>query len=600
MFGELIIMIVYLPILTLEGVEGKLFRPMALTVVLALLGSMVLSLTLMPVLSSLLLPRKVRHGDNAVMRALKRLYHPIVHRSIQLRGPVLGGAALVLLLGLWLIGRTGSEFIPRLSEMAIVINTVRLAGVSLDESVRYGTQLEKLIRDEFPDEVRDVWTRTGTAEVATDPMGIEVSDVFITLRPRTEWKKARTQDELVAKLDQALEGMPGMRAVFSQPIEMRINEMVAGIRADLGVKLFGDDLEVLKAKAAEVESVLQSIPGSADLYTEQISGQPVLEVRADQAAIARYGVPAQHVLEVVEAIGGVAVGDIRQGQRRFGLAIKLADEYQRDPEALGRVLVPTAGGEHIPLGRLAKIRQIEGPSTINHEWGRRRIVVQCNVRGRDVGSFVEEARARIESGVQLPAEYHVQYGGQFEHLERARKRLMFVVPVALGLIFLLLYLTYGRLTDVFRIFMTLPLSAVGGLIALHLRDMPFTISAGVGFVAMSGVAVLGDMVFVSYLRGLLSKGRPVLDAIEETALTRLRPVLTTGLVASLGFLPMALSTGIGAEVQRPLATVVIGGVITSTVLTLIVLPAIYSFLPRSARVVHATMSPVDRPEVVAG
>jgi cobalt-zinc-cadmium resistance protein CzcA len=582
MFGELIIMIVYLPILTLEGVEGKLFRPMALTVIFALLGSMILSLTLMPVLASLLLPRKMRHGDNHLMRFLKRLYRPVVQECLRMRRVVLLAACAMLVFGAWLVTGTGSEFIPRLSEMAVVINTVRLAGVSLDESTRYGSRLEMLIRDRFPDEVRDIWTRTGTAEVATDPMGIEVSDVFITLQPREQWKQARSQDELVARMDEALEGMPGMRAVFSQPIEMRVNEMVAGIRADLGVKLFGDDLDVLKAKAAEVEEVLKAMPGSSDLYTEQITGQPVLEVRVDQAAIARYGVPAQHVLEIVEALGGVKVGDIRQGQRRFDLVIKLADEYQRDPASLGRVLVPTAGGEHIPLGRLARIRQTEGPSTISHEWGKRRIVVQCNVRGRDVGGFVAEARSAIERNVELPPGYHVQFGGQFEHLERARTRLAVVVPIALGLIFLLLYMTYGRFADVVRIFLTLPLSAVGGLIALHLRGMPFTISAGVGFVAMLGVAVLGDMVFVSYLRGLLGKGCPVFAAIEETALTRLRPVLTTGLVASLGFLPMALSTGIGAEVQRPLATVVIGGVVTSTLLTLVVLPAIYSFLPSPA------------------
>lgn len=580
MFGELIIMIVYLPILTLEGVEGKLFRPMALTVIFALIGSLVLSMTLMPVLASLLLPRKVKHGDNLIVRVLKRGYQPLVRMAIRMRLPMVIGAACLLAFGVWLGFNTGSEFVPRLSEEAITINTVRLAGVSLDESVRVGTALERVILERFPDEVRDVWSRTGTAEVATDPMGLEVTDVFITLKPRSNWTRARTQEELEAAMSAELAGTPGMRLVFSQPIEMRLNEMIAGIRSDVGVKIFGDDLELLKEKASAVQKLLESMEGIADVYAEQITGQPVLEVSVDQDAIGRYGVSAEHVLEVVEAIGGRKVGDIREGQRRFDLVVKMSEVYAKDPMGVGRILITTSRGERIPLSRLARIRQVEGPSTITRERQKRRIVVTCNVVGRDVGRFVDELSAKLDAEVPLPSGYYFELGGQFEHLERASQRLMFVVPASLGAIFVLLYLTYGRMADVFRIFLTLPLSAVGGLIALHLRDMPFSISAGVGFVAMFGVSVLGDMVFVSYLRGLLDQGASLHEAIERTALSRLRPVLMTGLVASLGFVPMAFNSGVGAEVQRPLATVVIGGVVTSTILTLVVLPAVYAFVGR--------------------
>jgi cobalt-zinc-cadmium resistance protein CzcA len=582
MFGELIIMIVYLPILTLEGIEGKLFRPMALTVIFALIGSLVFSLTLMPVLASLLLPSRPRHGDNFVVRGIKRIYLPVLRLAVRGRVAILLVAVVSLGFGVWLALRTGAEFVPRLAEEAVTINTVRLAGISLEESVRIGTSIERVIREKFPDEVRNVWTRTGTAEIATDPMGIEVSDVFITLTPRAEWKRAATQEELEALIESELQGMPGMRLVFSQPIEMRLNEMIAGIRGDLGVKVFGDDLEVLKTLGAQVQEILESIPGCGEVYAEQVTGLPVLEVRVDQEAIARYGVSAQHVLEVVEAIGGRVVGEIREDQRRFELVVRLPEIYRRDPSAVSRILVSTASGARIPLSRLAAIREIEGPSTITREWQRRRIVVQCNVTGRDVASFVAEARRRIDAEIEWPTGYFTAFGGQFEHLQRAGLRLMFIVPLALGLILILLYLTYGRLSDVIRIFLTLPLAAVGGLCALHLRDLPFSISAGVGFVAMFGVSVLGDMVFVSHLRAMLDCGVDLLHAIETTALTRLRPVLMTGLVAGLGFVPMALNTGVGAEVQRPLATVVIGGVVTSTFLTLVVLPAVYTFSRRRA------------------
>ncbi|WP_437564096.1 efflux RND transporter permease subunit [Sorangium sp. So ce542] len=576
MFGELIIMIVYLPILALEGAEGKLFRPMALTVIFALVGSMILSLTLMPVLASLLLPRRVKERENALVRLLKRAYRPALQLALRGRWAVLAGAALLLGNAVFLATRLGAEFVPRLREGTIVANTVRLSGVSAAESIRYGTRLERVLLERFPDEIERVWTRTGTAEVATDPMGLELSDMFITLRPREAWKRAATQDELVQAMESELAGMPGMRVIYTQPIEMRVNEMVAGIRADLGVKLFGDDFDTLKQKAREIEAVLKKIPGAADVVTEQVTGQPVLEIEVDRAAIGRHGIAAADVLDVVEALGAREVGQLQEGERRFPVTLRIDDRYRQDPASIGRILVTAAGGERIPLARLAKIRTTEGPTAINREWAKRRIVVQANVRGRDVGTYVDEARARLDREVELPPGYYVRFGGQFEHLERAQARLLVVVPAALGLILLLLYVTYGRLLDAIRVFTGVPFAAIGGVVALWLADLPFSISAGVGFVALSGVAVLGDMVLVSTIRQLTAAGMPVRAAIELAAERRLRPVLMTALVASLGFVPMALNTGVGAEVQRPLATVVIGGVISSTLLTLLVLPVLYS------------------------
>jgi cobalt-zinc-cadmium resistance protein CzcA len=582
LFGELIIAIVYLPILTLEGIEGKLFRPMALTVICALAGAMLMSLTLVPVLASLGLGRARAHRKNAIVRALERGYRPILHFGLDRPAVVVAVALLLLGNAAFLATRLGSEFVPRLREGAIVINTVRLAGVSIDESVRYGLQIERALLEKYPDEIERVWTRTGSAEITTDPMGLELSDVFITLSPRKRWKRAATQDELVREMSAELSSLPGMRLVFTQPIEMRVNEMIAGIRADVGVKLFGDDFDTLKAKAREIQAVLEGIRGAADVFTEQITGQPVIEVAADRQAIARQGITVTEVLGAVEALGTRRVGAIQEGEVRFPIALRIEDRYRTDPESLAGMLVTASTGDRVALGSLAAIRTREGPSSIQREWGRRRIVVQANVRGRDVGSFVEEAQQAIERRVDLPEAYFVRFGGQFEHLQRARLRLLIVVPLALGLIFTLLFLTYRRLLDALRVFTGVPFAAVGGIVALWACDMPFSISAGVGFIALSGVSVLADMVLVSAVRQRLARGRPLRDAIEEAAETRLRPVLMTALVASLGFLPMALNTGFGGEVQRPLATVVIGGVVSSTLLTLVVLPVLYSLFATQA------------------
>jgi len=577
MFGELIIMIVYLPILTLEGIEGKMFRPMVLTVIFALMGSMVLSLTLMPVLASFLLPKKVEEHEPFLMRIAHAIHYPILQFAMHHKAAVLGFAASVIIVAFGMIApNLGSEFVPRLSEGAIVVGVIRLAGTDLDESIRSNTQMEKTLLAEFPDEVEHVWSRIGSAEIATDPMGIELTDIFITLKARSQWKKAQTQAELTQQMEKVLRDFPGTKLGFSQPIEMRINEMVSGVRADLGVKLFGDDFDVLVEKAQEIETILQSIDGAADVNTEQVTGQPMLQIKIKQDQIARYGVSAQTVLDFVESIGSKPVGEIVEGQLRFPLIVRMPEQVRASPESIGAMLIATPTGERIPLSRLASVEVVEGPSTITREWGQRRITITSNVRGRDLGGFVAEARQKIGEQVSLPSgRYRVEYGGQFENLQRAQNRLLIVVPVALTLIFVLLYMTYHNVIDTLRVFTGIPFAWVGGIFALWLRDMPFSISAGVGFIAMSGVAVLDDMILVSYIRQLREKGLPLDEAVTEAAVTRLRPVLMTTLVASLGFLPMAFSEGMGAEVQRPLATVVIGGVIGAMIMSLLVLRVLY-------------------------
>jgi len=583
MFGELIILVVFLPILTLEGVEGKLFRPMALTMVFALFGSMVLSLTLMPVLASFLLPNREARGAGWLVRGVQAIYRPLLDIALKLRWLVIAAALAVLCGGGWMAARLGSEFLPKLSEGAITINTVRLAGVSLEESVRYGDRLERTILDLYPDEVEHVWTRTGTAAVATDPMGLEVSDVFITLHPRAHWRRADSQAELVDLMQIELGQLPGMRMIYSQPIEMRINEMTAGIRSDLGVKIFGPDLDELAERAQQAQQILETVPGAGDVSVEQLTGQSILAIEVDQDAIARHGVPARHVLEFVEAIGGTPVGEVRIGERRFPLAIRLPDRFREDTRALDDVLVTTETGERIPLGELAAIREIEGPATVTREWQKRRVVVSVNVRDRDLGGFVAEIEERLANELPLEENEYFSFGGQYEHLERSQRRLLIVIPLALGLILLLLFASTRSLRDSLIIFTGAPLATVGGVLALHLRDMPFTISAAVGFVAVSGVAMLNGLVLTATIRRLRDRGRPPHDAIREACLRRLRPILMTALVAALGFVPMALNTGVGAEVQRPLATVVIGGVISDNVLTLLVLPALYAVCTRARR-----------------
>ena len=504
------------------------------------------------------------------------MYRPFVRFALHFRMLTVAIGIAIVACGGVLFTHLGSSFLPRLYEEAIAVNLVRLAGVSLDQSTDYNSRIEKMLLEEYPDEIEHIWSRVGTAVVATDPMGLEMTDTFMTLTPRDQWTSAKTQAELTQMMSATLEELPGVRPIFTQPIEMRMNEMVAGVRTDVGVKIYGDDLEQLNSIAAQIQGVIESIPGSADVSTEQITGAPLLSIVVDQQAIARYGIPAQHVLEIVEALGEIRVGEVRVGQRRFDMTLELDDRYRDDPDAVADILIPAPGGERIPLGRLTRIEQTVSPSVINRDWSKRRIVVQSNVRGRDLGGFVEETRERIELDVIIPDGYYVRFAGQFEHLERASKRLTIIVPIVIALIFILLVFSIGTIRDALIVLTGVPFAIVGGGFALYLRDLDITISAAVGFIAVSGVAMLSGLVLVSSIRQRIAEGMSVNEAIERTRLIRLRPILMTGLVASLGFVPMAINNGIGAEIQRPLATVVIGGIIADNVLTLFMLPAMYS------------------------
>jgi heavy metal efflux system protein len=579
-FGVGIILVVFLPILTLEGVEGKMFRPMALTLIFALLGSLILALTLTPVLASLLLPRQVREREPWLVRLAHRAYAPALDLALRFKKLTLAGAAALFVAALMLALRMGGEFLPKLGEGAIVGTTVRLAGISVEEAVEQNHRIEQRLMAEFPEEIEHIWTRLGTAEVATDPMGVELSDFFLALKPREQWKAARTQAELTEKMRRVLEQVPGLKPAFSQPIEMRMNELIAGIRGDIGIKIYGDNLEELRRLGDEVQRVLAGIPGAGEVSGEQLTGQGTLQVRVDSQAIARFGVSARDVLAVAELVGGKKTGEVREGQRRFPLVVRLPDRQRSDPEALANTLIPTTAGPVLPLSRVARVVETEGPATINREWGKRRITVQCNVRGGDVAGFVAEAKQKIGAGVILPEGYTIEWGGQFENMERANAKLQFVVPMALGLIFVLLYFGLGTFREVLIVASGIPLGAVGGVLALWLRGMPFTVSSAVGFIALSGVAILNGLVLVSFIKQKHAGVATPEEAVREGCLVRLRPVLMTALVAAVGFIPMAINVGVGGEVQRPLATVVIGGIVSNTLLTLLVLPALYSLLGR--------------------
>ena len=580
-FGIGIILIVFLPVLTLQGIEGKMFKPMAWTFIFALIGALVIALTLSPVLGYYFLPRKPKHRVGLFERLVTGAYGLLLAGAVKLRWVVLPIVIGLLVLTGWQATRLGGEFLPRLSEGAIVANTIRLAGVSIDQSTDWNTRIEQQLIDAFPDEVRHVWSRIGTAEVATDPMGTELTDIFVSLKPRAQWTRADNQAELVAAMQQELADQPGLNMVFSQPIELRLNEMISGIRTDLGIKIYGDDFDELVRISDDIQRILLQIPGASDIAVDQVTGQPMLQVKVDQQAIARHGVPARHVLEFVEAVGGRTVGEVFEGQRHFDLVVRLPDEHRRDADLLADTLVPTESGQRLPLHSLASVDHTEGLATINREWGRRLIRVQCNVSGRDVVSFIDEARQRIEREVPLPDGYVVEWGGQFENLQRAQTRLMLVVPATLILVFLLLYFSMKNLRDVLLIYTGIPFALVGGVYALWFREIPFSVSAAVGFIALSGIAVLNGQIMVAAIRGFLDENQPIREAVMKAAKQRLRPVLATAVTDAVGFLPMAISTGVGAEVQRPLATVVIGGVLTSTLLTLFVLPILFLLFGKS-------------------
>jgi heavy metal efflux system protein len=599
-FGVAIIMIVYLPILTLTGIEGKMFRPMAEVVLLALAGSLIFSFTVIPALCVLGLGGKIAEEENFMLRAVKRYYEPLLHLALHYRAQVTTVAVMLLILTAVVASRLGSEFIPRLGEGALALQPSRLPSISLTTSVDMQERVEQVLLEHFPDEIALIFARTGTAEVATDPMGPNVSDTYIMLHPQERWTKAHDQEELAEVIEKVLADLPGQTFEFSQPIELRFNELIAGVRAELAVKVFGDDLQQLLALGNQVAGVLTTVPGAADVKVEQVSGLPVLTLEIDRAAIARYGLNVSDVQNIVEiAIGGKSAGEVFRGDRRFALAVRMPELLRHDltelerlpiplpPQEAGKAEVPLKGsGEsdqhpaYIPLSRVARIQVQEGPNQISRENGKRRIVVSANVRGKDIGSFVEAAQQKIATAVKIPAGYWITWGGQFENLMAARERLMVVVPLALFLIFMLLFASFHSVRFAFLVFTGVPLALTGGVFSLWLRQMPFTISAGVGFIALSGVAVLNGLVLVSFIRQLRDEGLPVEEAVVQGCLRRLRPVLMTALVASLGFVPMALATSMGAEVQRPLATVVIGGILSSTALTLFVLPAIYAWFDR--------------------
>lgn len=587
LFGLFIIAAVYIPIFALSGVEGKMFHPMALTVVIALTGAMALSLTFVPAAVAQFVTGKVSEKETKAIRGVTKLYGPMLERAVNARKVVVASAAVLTVLAGLLASRLGTEFIPNLDEGDIALHALRIPGTSLTQAIGMQRQLEAAIK-QFP-EVDEVVAKIGTAEVATDPMPPSVADTFIMLKDRDQWPDPRKpKAQLVAELEKVVRAIPGNNYEFTQPVQMRMNELIAGVRAEVAVKLYGDDLGQLATIGAQVEDVASGIKGAADVKLEQITGLPLMTITPDLDALARYGVAIDDVQKTISvALGGESAGQVFEGDRRFDIVVRLPENLRQDIGTLASLPVAVAPGastaqerSFVPLGQLAKVEIAPGPNQISRENGKRRVVITSNVRGRDLGSFVEELRSKVGQEVQLPEGYWIEYGGTFEQLISASKRLSIVVPVVLVMIFGLLFMAFGSGKDAAIVFSGVPLALTGGVVALWLRDIPLSISAGVGFIALSGVAVLNGLVMISFIKNLREEGMPLHRAVTEGALTRLRPVLMTALVASLGFLPMALNVGAGAEVQRPLATVVIGGIISSTLLTLLVLPALYRLIHR--------------------
>ncbi len=610
LFGTIIIAVVYLPVLTLTGVEGKMFTPMALTVLIALAGAAVLSITFVPAALALLVTGKVSEKENWFMRASNRLYEPLLAASIRHRGIVALSAAIIVVLTGLIATRMGGEFIPSLDEGDVAVQALRVPGTSLSQSVEMQAALERRLL--LIPEVKEVFARTGTAEVATDPMPPSISDGYVMLKPREQWPNPKkSKADVVLDVEKASEEIAGSAYELSQPIQLRFNELISGVRSDVGVKIFGDDLDTLVQVAGQVQNVLQGIPGAADVKTEQVQGLPVLTVKLNRNALSRLGLSVSDVQALVEvAVGGKTSGSVFEGDRRFDLVVRLPEHLRADIETLRNLPIPlpevpaaTARASwtttplsqmrYTPLSAVAQIDIAPGPNQISRENGKRRIVVSANVRDRDLGSFVRDAQQQIGERVKLPTGYWIGWGGQFEQLVSATQRLAIVVPIALLLIVILLFMSLGSAADAALVFSGVPLALTGGVVALLLRGIPLSISAGIGFIALSGVAVLNGLVIISFIQRLRLDGRPILEAVTEGALTRLRPVLMTALVASLGFVPMAIATGAGAEVQRPLATVVIGGIISSTILTLLVLPALYVLFRRETRVTVPTTDGVN-------
>ena len=594
LFGQMIIMVVYLPVFALSGVEGKMFHPMAFTVLLALLGAVFLSVTFVPAAVAMFLSGRVMEKEGPAVAWAKNLYAPALDFAMRNRELVVASAVVIVMLSLLLTTRMGSEFIPSLDEEDIALHAIRIPGTSLTTAIDMQNELEGTIK-RFP-EVSRVFSKIGTAEIATDPMPPSVADIFVILKPRSEWSgKYSSKEELIAAMEQAVRKVPGNNFEFTQPIQMRFNELLSGVRADVAVKVFGDDLDIMLTLAERIEKILKSVPGAADVRIEQITGLPVLSIKMDRAKMARYGLNGSDVQDVINiAVGGRTAGLIFEGDRRFELQVRLPEALRSDIETLKRLpvrlpVVNMAGGQTAPppasgspiyvaLGEVADLEVIKGPNQVSRENGKRRVVVTANVRGRDIGSFVHDAEALISQQINIPSGYWLAWGGQFEQLILAAQRLQIVIPLALGLVFFLLYTMLGSFRDSLLVFSAVPLAITGGIVALWLRDIPLSISAGVGFIAMSGVAVLDGLVLLTFIRDLRQQGLPLKDAIRTGSLLRLRPVLITTWVESLGFLPMALSTSTGAEVQRTLATVMIGSTLSRALRSLVVLPVLYQIV----------------------
>ena len=587
-FGQLIIMIVYLPVFALTGVEGKMFTPMAFTVVTALLGAMILSVTFVPAAVALFIGKRVTEKESIFIRAAKRAYRPALDTALANKAVVLTVAIVAIILSGLIGARMGSEFIPSLNEGDFAIQALRVPATSLTQSVEMQQQLERKLIKEFP-QIERIFARTGTAEVASDAMPPNISDAYVMLKPKDQWPDPNlSRDELIRQVQESAAQLPGSNYEFSQPIELRFNELISGVRSDIAIKVFGDDMEVLNSTAAQIAQVLGQVPGASAVNVEQTTGLPVLTIAIDRAQAARFGLSMHEVQDAVAvAVGGRDAGTLFQGDRRFSIVVRLPETLRGDIDAIKQlpIALPARDGEvvnQIPLGSIATLETTVGPNQFSRENGKRRVVVTSNVLGRDIGSFVAQAQERMQGEVQVPAGYWVEWGGTFEQLQSATSRLQIVVPVALLLVFILLFMMFNNIKDGLLVFTGIPFALTGGIVALWLRGIPLSISAAVGFIALSGVAVLNGLVMLSFIRSLREGGLSLNAAILEGAMTRLRPVLMTALVASLGFVPMALNTGTGAEVQRPLATVVIGGIISSTLLTLLVLPILYELSHRRA------------------
>ena len=578
LFGIAIITVVYIPIFSLTGVEGKMFHPMAATVVMALISAMILSVTVVPAAVAVFLKGHISEKEGVVIRGAKSAYKPILLLALKFRWIVVGFATLLVVVCLWLATTLGSEFVPQLDEGDIALHAMRIPGTGLEQAVEMQSILEQRIKS-FP-EVDKVFARIGTAEVATDPMPPNVADNFVILKPHSEWPNpSKTKEALVQEMQEALEELPGNNYEFTQPIQMRFNELISGVRADLGIKVFGDDLDQLVSTANDILQTVNGVEGAADARVEQVTGLPTLSVIPKRTALGRYGLNVSQLQDwVAAAIGGESAGILYEGDRRFELVVRLPETVRRDIERLADLPVPLPNGDYVPLSEIATLDISPAPAQISRENGKRRVVVTANVRGRDLGGFVDEVKQRIASEVDMPPGYWLNYGGTFEQLESASQRLSLVVPLTLLIIIGLLVVAFGSLKDALIVFSGVPLALTGGVLALAIRDMPMSISAGIGFIALSGVAVLNGLVMLSFIRDLWQEKGDLTLAVTEGALVRLRPVLMTALVASLGFVPMALNTGTGAEVQRPLATVVIGGIISSTILTLLLLPVLYQIV----------------------